>query len=49
LKIEKTGELSETLKIIFHPFVYCLALGFAALALTLFIDLLRLFYKEKKA
>ncbi len=48
LKIEKTGELSETLKIIFHPFVYCLALGFAALALTLFIDLLRLFYKEKK-
>jgi len=49
LKIEKTGELSETLKIIFHPFVYCVALGFAALALTLFIDLLRLFYKEKKA
>ncbi|HOJ43389.1 MAG TPA: TRAP transporter small permease [Syntrophorhabdaceae bacterium] len=49
LKIEKTGELSETLKIIFHPFVYCLAIGFAALTLTLFIDFLRLFYKEKKA
>ncbi len=49
LKIERTGELSETLKIIYHPFVYCLALGFAALALTLFIDFIRLFYKEKKA
>mgnify|MGYP003731218557 CR=1 FL=1 len=49
LKIERTGELSETLKIIFHPFVYCLAIGFATLALTIFIDFLRLFYKEKKA
>ncbi|MCX7966802.1 MAG: TRAP transporter small permease subunit [Syntrophorhabdaceae bacterium] len=49
MKIQKTGELSETLKIIFHPFVYCLAIGFAALSLTLFIDFLILFYKEKKA
>ncbi len=49
LKIERTGELSETLKIMFHPFVYCLAIGFAALTLTLAIDFIRIFYKEKNA
>lgn len=48
MKIQTTGELSETLKIIYYPFIYCLALGFAALSLTLLIDLFRLFYKEKK-
>jgi TRAP-type C4-dicarboxylate transport system permease small subunit len=46
IKIARTGELSETLKIIYHPFVYCLALGFAALSLTLLVDFIRLFYKE---
>jgi TRAP-type C4-dicarboxylate transport system permease small subunit len=46
IKIADTGEISETLKIIYHPFVYCLAFGFAALALTLLVDFLRLFYKE---
>ena len=36
-----SGEVSETLKIAYHPFVYAVALGFAALALTLFLDFLR--------
>jgi TRAP-type C4-dicarboxylate transport system permease small subunit len=49
IKIANTGEISETLKIVFHPFVYCLAFGFAALALTLLIDFFRLFFKEAKA
>ncbi|MBI5420113.1 MAG: TRAP transporter small permease [Deltaproteobacteria bacterium] len=34
------GELSETLKIAYYPFVFCVSLGFAVFALTLFLDLL---------
>ena len=49
MKIARTGELSETLKIIYHPFVYCLAIGFAALSFTLIIDFIRLFKKEVPA
>ena len=41
IKIGKTGEVSETLKIIYHPFIYCLFLGFAMLSFCLFVDLLR--------
>ncbi|HNT43986.1 MAG TPA: TRAP transporter small permease [Syntrophorhabdaceae bacterium] len=39
MKIMESGELSETLKIVFHPFVFAVSFGFAALALTLFVDL----------
>lgn len=39
-RLMRTGELSETLKIAFHPFVFLVAAGFAVLALTLFLDLL---------
>ncbi|HOC46190.1 MAG: TRAP transporter small permease [Syntrophorhabdaceae bacterium] len=42
MKIMQSGELSETLKIVYHPFVFAVSFGFAALALTLFIDLLKL-------
>ncbi|OPY05289.1 MAG: Tripartite ATP-independent periplasmic transporter [Syntrophorhabdus sp. PtaB.Bin184] len=49
MKIARTGELSETLKIVYHPFVYCLAIGFAALAFSLFVDLIRLFTREVSA
>jgi TRAP-type C4-dicarboxylate transport system permease small subunit len=35
-----TGELSETLKIAYHPFVFLVSAGFAVLALTIFLDLL---------
>jgi TRAP-type C4-dicarboxylate transport system permease small subunit len=39
-RLVRAGEVSETLKIPFHPFVYLVALGFALLALTILLDLL---------
>ena len=39
-QLMETGELSETLKVAYYPFVFLVALGFAALALTLLLDLL---------
>lgn len=41
MKISKSGEVSETLKIFFHPIIYCVALGFAVFSLTLIIDFLK--------
>jgi len=41
IKIAKSGEVSETIKIIFHPFVYCVAAGFLVFSLTLLIDFLK--------
>ena len=38
-KVRETGELSETLKIMYHPVVYAVAFGFAVLALNLLVDL----------
>jgi TRAP-type C4-dicarboxylate transport system permease small subunit len=38
MKIAASGEVSETLKIAYYPFVFCVALGFGVLALTLVID-----------
>lgn len=46
--IRESGELSETLKIPFHPFVYGVSLGFAVLALTLLLDFLGVVYGEGK-
>ncbi len=42
----RTGERSETLRIIFFPFVYVVALGFAFLAFILILDFFSLFKKE---
>lgn len=47
-RLWETGELSETLKIAFHPFVFLTALGFAALALTLLLDLFETFFVKKE-
>jgi len=47
MKISKSGEVSETLKIIFHPFVYSVAVGFAIFSLTLIIDFLKNFKSKK--
>lgn len=48
MKVWKSGELSETLKVIYHPFIFCVSIGFAVLSLTLFVDLLKsLFGKEE--
>jgi TRAP-type C4-dicarboxylate transport system permease small subunit len=41
MKISRSGEVSETLKIIFHPFIYSVSFGFAVFSLTLFIDFLK--------
>jgi TRAP-type C4-dicarboxylate transport system permease small subunit len=41
MKISRSGEVSETLKIIFHPFIYSVAVGFAVFSLTLILDFLK--------
>lgn len=38
----ETGELSETLQIIYHPFVFAAALGCLVMALILFTDFLKI-------
>ncbi len=47
MKISKSGEVSETLKIVFHPFIYSVAFGFAVFSLTLIIDFLRNFRSKE--
>lgn len=42
LGIWRSGEVSETLHILYYPFVFAVAAGFAALALVLLSDFLRL-------
>jgi TRAP-type C4-dicarboxylate transport system permease small subunit len=38
-RLLRTGELSETLKFAYHPFVFLVGFGFAVLALTVLLDL----------
>jgi TRAP-type C4-dicarboxylate transport system permease small subunit len=45
--IWKRGETSETLRIIYHPFVYAVAICCGLLALVLFIDFLKSLTPEK--
>jgi TRAP-type C4-dicarboxylate transport system permease small subunit len=45
-RLWQTGELSETLKIAYHPFVFLVCVGFAVLALTLLLDLLETLWKK---
>ena len=47
--LRQTGEVTETLRIIFYPFTYGVAFGCIVLALVLLIDLLNLFVEEKGA
>lgn len=39
-RLMRTGELSETLKIAYYPFVFLVGVGFAVLALTTLLDLI---------
>jgi TRAP-type C4-dicarboxylate transport system permease small subunit len=48
MRIAEGGEVSETLRIIFYPFVFSVGIGFVALALTTFVDLISLFPGESK-
>lgn len=41
LTLKNTGELSETLRIIYYPFILAVALGFFILALALLTDFLK--------
>jgi len=43
-----TGEVTETLRIVYYPFTYGVAFGCAALSLVLFADLIMLFFPEKE-
>jgi len=44
----KTGEVTETLRIIFYPFTYATALGCAVLSLLMLTDLLKVFFPDKE-
>lgn len=41
MKIYESHEVSETLKIAFHPFVFAVSVGFALLCFTAFVDFLK--------
>jgi len=43
----QTGEISETLQIIYHPFVFATSAGCFALAFVLFVDTLKTLTSEK--
>jgi len=45
----QTGEISETLQIIFHPFVFASAVGCIALAFVLAVDTLKILTQKKAA
>jgi TRAP-type C4-dicarboxylate transport system permease small subunit len=42
----KTGEVTETLRIIYYPFTYGVALGCFLLALVILVEFLKLFFVE---
>ena len=46
LTIAASGEVSETLKIVYYPFIFCVALGFVSLCLNLVIDFFGTFRKK---
>jgi len=47
MKISRSGEVSETLKIVFHPIIYSVSFGFAVFSLTLIIDFLKNFKSKE--
>jgi len=46
-QIATSGEVSETLKIVYYPFVYLVALGFVSLSITLFMDFIKTLGKKE--
>jgi len=46
MKLLVSYEVSETLKVIYYPFVFSVALGFAVLAFTAFVDFLKTMFHE---
>lgn len=47
MKLVESHEVSETLKVIYYPFVFCVALGFAVLSFTGFVDFLKALFEEE--
>ena len=45
--IKNTGEVTETLRIVYHPFVYGVAIGCAVLALVFFADIVKVLNPKK--
>lgn len=45
--LRQTGEVTETLRIIYYPFTYGVALGCAVLSLVFLIDLMKYLFPEK--
>ncbi len=45
----QTGETSETLRIVYYPFTYCVAIGCFLLALVMLVEFLKHFTNEKEA
>jgi len=48
MKIMKSGEVSETLKIIFHPVIFGVSIGFAVFSFTLLIDFLKTIWGKEE-
>lgn len=46
MKIYASHEVSETLKIPFHPFVFAVSIGFALLSFTSFTGFLKILFRE---
>ncbi len=44
----RTGEVTETLQVIYYPFTYAVAIGCAVLALTLFTELIKAVTPQKE-
>jgi TRAP-type C4-dicarboxylate transport system permease small subunit len=47
--LRQTGEVTETLRIIYYPFTYAVSVGCLVLALVLLIDLIKLYVPSKES
>ena len=45
--LRKTGEITETLRIIYYPFTYGVSLGCFLLSLVMLVEFLKLFFAER--
>jgi TRAP-type C4-dicarboxylate transport system permease small subunit len=48
-RIMAAGEVSETLKVVYYPFIFGVAVGFGILSLTCFLEISRTFGKDEEA
>jgi TRAP-type C4-dicarboxylate transport system permease small subunit len=48
MRIMAAGEVSETLKVVYHPFIFGVAAGFGLLTLTCLLDIPRAFGRDEE-